>query len=400
MERKALIVHVIAKLELGGAQRVVLETARRLDRECFESVLITGSQGLLVEEAKSLRGVRTHFLPEFVREVHPLKDLLALFRIRDILSAEARRVMRPIIVHTHGSKAGVLGRVAARLAGIPTVMHTIHGFAFHQFQPEVVKTAIVSIERFCAKLTTILIAVSRATREKGLRERIGDRSKYVVVYPGTVLDQFLRVKVNRKEKKEELGLDPDLPVVGTVSCFKPQKAPLDFIRVAAKVLKSFPRVQFVAVGDGVLRGEVEELISRLRLTGRIHLLGWRRDVSQIVPLFDVFLLTSLWEGLPIVFAEVMSQSVPAVATSVDGTSEAVTDGVNGFLAPPHQVEALADKVLLLLRQKDTRLRMGARGRQTIGKFDIGRMVEEIERLYLSRICPDSRCRDSAPGAMS
>jgi len=400
MENRVLIIHVIAKLELGGAQRVVLETIKRLDSERFESVLITGSQGPLVEEAKSLRQVKLHFLRELKRELDPWGDLIAVLKIRNILRREVRSlsslgslrpeasglkacISPPIIVHTHGSKAGLLGRIAARLAGMPVVFHTVHGFAFHDFQPKVVKRAIVIAERLCAKFTTLLIAVSTATREKGLREKIGDRSKYTVLYPGAVLDEFVRVTVDLREKKRELGLHADLPVVGTISCFKPQKAPLDFVKVAARVLSFYPDVQFVAVGDGVLRGEVERLSERLGVRGKVHLLGWRTDVPQIVPLFDVFLLTSLWEGLPIVFAETMSQGIPSVATRVDGTPEAVIDGVTGFLAPAHGVEALAEKVLVLLRDREMRLLMGDRGRERAGKFDIGRMVTELEKLYLS-----------------
>jgi len=392
---KTRVIHIIAKLELGGAQKVVLETIRRLDPQRFESVLITGSEGLLVEEAVRIgqdHNIKIYFLPHLLREIRPLQDLRALLNIKKILRqirnseiGNRKSYLRnPVIVHTHGSKAGVLGRIAAKMANVLIIVHTIHGFAFHEFQNTWMKRFYVLLERFCGKFTTILIAVSNATQRKGLLERIGSPSQYRVIPPGTVLDKFLQEKVDPKEKRRELGIQSEVPVVGTITCFKPQKAPLDFIQVARGVTQSLPNCQFVVVGDGELREEIEGLIQRLGLVENVKLLGWRWDVPEVLSTFDLFLLTSLWEGLPLVHGEVMSEGKPIVATRVEGTPEAIVDGVNGFLVKPRDIDGMVDRVLHLLRDESLRKRMGDEGRKRAGMFDIQKMVERIEEVYLEQ----------------
>jgi glycosyltransferase involved in cell wall biosynthesis len=394
---KIRVIHIIAKLELGGAQRVILETIRRLNPKLFESILITGKEGILVEEAvrigKTLN-IKTYFLPHFRREIRPFHDLRALFTIKNILqefrtppalSGIEGHPASMIIVHTHGSKAGVLGRIAAKLAGIPIVLHTIHGFAFHDFQNSWVRRLYISVERFCGKFTTILVAVSKATQRKGLLAKIGSPFQYRVVPPGAVLEEFLHVKVDPLVKKGDLGIPKESPVVGTITNFKPQKAPLDFIHVARDVKQVVSDCRFVMVGDGELRGEVEGLVKQYGLSDNVILLGWRRDVPEVLSVFDLFLLTSLWEGLPLVHGEVMSEGKPIVATRVDGTPEVIDDGVNGFLVDPKDIKGMVDRVLRLLKDDGLRKKMGEEGKKRAGRFDIQSMVEKIEVLYEEEI---------------
>ncbi|MCH7760995.1 glycosyltransferase family 4 protein [candidate division TA06 bacterium] len=371
---KIRVVHIIAKLELGGAQRVVLETIRRLDRKQFESVLITGKEGILVDEAKRIGqelNIKTYFLPQLLREIRPIQDLRALYAIKQILRASS--IQHPasrIIVHTHGSKAGVLGRFAAKMARVPVIIHTIHGFSFHDFQNLWIKKLYIGLERFCGKFTTVLVAVSRATQKKGLRVRIGGPFQYRVIPPGTRIEEFLHVKVDPNEKKKELGIPVDVKVVGTITCFKPQKAPLDFIQVAKGVIGTLPDCRFLIVGDGELRGEVEKMIQEFGLADHVKLLGWRRDVPEVLSTFDLFLLTSLWEGLPLVYGEVMSEGKPIVATRVDGTPEVIEDGVNGYLVEPRDIKGMVDRVLRLLKDDGLRKKMGEAGRKRAGQFDV------------------------------
>jgi len=378
------IIHIIANLELGGAQQILLNTIRRLDREKFKNLLITGTEGLLVEDAKEIPNLKIYSIPEFIREVNPVKDFLAFFKVYRILKLTSVH-RHPVIVHTHGSKGGVIGRSAARLAGIKIIIHTIHGFAFHNFQNRLLKTFYVLVEKSCAKISTKLIAASFATKEKGLKAGIGKSRLYKVIYESTPIEDFLRIEVAIKKKKRELGLDTEKKVVGTICCFKPQKAPLDFIKVAKRVSDNFDDVQFVIVGDGMLRNKIERLVKDLKIEERVRLLGWRRDVVEIIPIFDIFVLTSLWEGLPLVFAQVMCQKKPIVATAVDGTKEAVIDRVNGFLAEPHDIDGITDKVLLLLRNGKLAKKMGENGKKTVWKFDIDNMVNQIEKLYCEQI---------------
>ena len=377
-------IHIIAKLELGGAQRIVIETARRL--EGYRNVLVSGVEGPLVAEALNLEDVRAYLLPCLKREIHPLCDFLSFLQIARIVSREAAGG-RKVIVHSHGSKAGVLARIAGRAAGASGVIHTIHGFAFHQFQPKAVKLACVLIERLCARFCDRLVAVSRATMRKGLRERIGTPDKYRVVNPAILEEHYQNPPVDVSEKKRELGIALSSPVVGTVCCFKPQKAPLDFVEMARRVKKEVPQSEFVMVGDGVLMAEVERSIEDKDLSSTFHLLGWREDVAEIMETFDVFALTSLWEGLPMVHAEAMSKGKPVVATSVDGTPEVVLDGVNGFLTSPGDVNKLADRVIQLLQNDELREKMGKTGRQMVSpRFTMDRLVRDVASLYGEVLC--------------
>jgi glycosyltransferase involved in cell wall biosynthesis len=382
---KIRVIHIIAKLELGGAQRVILEMIRHLNPKHFESILITGEKGILVEEAARIGqelSIKICFLSHLRREVHPVHDIRALLAIYKILyQLPITNYQSPVIVHTHGSKAGVIGRIAAGMAGIPIVFHTIHGFAFHDFQNPWVKRLYISVERFCGKFTTILVAVSKATQRKGLLNKIGSPSQYRVVPPGTVLEEFLHVKVDPLVKKGDLGIPKESPVVGTITNFKPQKAPLDFIRVARGVTEEIPECRFIMVGDGELRSEIEGLVQKHGLDDRVLLLGWRRDVPEILSVFDIFLLTSLWEGLPLVHGEVMSEGKPIVATRVDGTPEVIDDGENGFLVEPKDIKGMVDRVVRLLKDDGLRKKMGEEGKKRAGRFDIPKMVERIEKLY-------------------
>lgn len=370
------VCEVVTKLELGGAQQVVLFLCRELPRPRFEVTLIAGCGGLLDEEAKRLDGVEVIFLPTLVREISPLRDLRALIGLRRLFRAGGFD-----LVHTHSSKAGVLGRIAARLAGVRAIVHTYYGFGFTDSQPTLVNRLLVAAERVAASCADFLVPVSQANRRRALAERIGRPEQHRVIVNGIPLDEFCDVHVDAESVKRELGIPPEAPTVGTISCLKPQKAPFDFVRVAHRVIIHCPDAHFVLVGDGELRREMEWLIDDLGIRSNIHLLGWRRDVARILSCFDVFLLTSLWEGLPMVCPQAMCLSKPIVATRVDGTPEAVLDGRNGFLADPGDVGALARRVLILLEDRELARKMGEEGRGMVDEFSDALMLRRFEALY-------------------
>jgi glycosyltransferase involved in cell wall biosynthesis len=189
------------------------------------------------------------------------------------------------------------------------------------------------------------------------------------------------LEVDTTAKKRELGLEPGRPVVGMVGPMKPQKAPLDFVRVAARVAEKKPEAQFLYVGDGELREAMETEIARLGLTKSFRLAGWRRDVPAIMRCLDIFVLTSLWEGLPRVYLEALASGVPVVGTRVDGAAEVVRDSVNGYLLAPGDVQGLADRVLSLLANPTAAADMGRRGESLPQEFDIYDMVRRQEQEY-------------------
>lgn len=395
---KITVVHIITRLELGGAQQNTLFTVAHLDRERYAPVLISGTEGLLVDEARHLPGVRTLLIPELVREIRPLKDLTALIKIVRILRMFKRRVRGrggttdgAIIVHTHSSKAGILGRWAAWLAGIRCIIHTVHGFSFHQFQPRLTRAVYVFLERITASITSAFILVSRANMEEGIREKLFTPDKSVLIRSGIDISEYQSVQCDRMAVRATLGIANGDPVVAMVACFKPQKAPLDFIKTAHLVLAEYPEAEFLMVGDGELRSRIEALADELHIADKVHLVGWRTNVPQIMHAIDLLVLTSLWEGLPRVLPQAMAAGIPVVASDVNGSREAIRDGFNGFLMQPHDIQGMAGKILYLLKHPEEARAMGRNGTGMVQEFDIWTMLRQQEQLY-ARVST-SRCGD-------
>jgi len=381
MNQKLKVFHVITKLELGGAQKVTLMTLERLPRERYELALVTGPEGLLVEWANRIPDLKRIWMPSLVREVRPLQDLVTLVRLWWLFRRE-----RPAIVHTHSSKAGILGRWAARLAGVPVIFHTAHGFGFHDFQRPLVKRFYVWLERATARITTKLVVVSYANAQKGTQHGIFKKGDWVLCRDAIAVDEFLKPGP-RKTRLRDWGVPEDRTVVGMVACFKPQKAPVDFVDLAARVLATRKDVHFVMAGDGELRPQVEARIRELGIRSHVTLLGWQRedDMPEVYRNLDVVVLTSLWEGLPCVFSEAMAAGLPIVATNVDGAREAVIDGDSGFLHEPHDMAGMSCSVLKLVADPELRLAMGRRGKSRVMEFDISTSVENLESAYRQRL---------------
>jgi glycosyltransferase involved in cell wall biosynthesis len=216
----------------------------------------------------------------------------------------------------------------------------------------------------------------------GIQNRIGRKEKYTLIRSGVKPSRFQNVGVNIAEKRKELGLNPDTKVVAMIAPFKPQKAPLDFIKVANRVIEKRPKTQFLLIGDGELRPETERLIKALDLEKKVILTGWRRDVPQILKIVDILVLTSRWEGLPRVFLEAMASKLPIIATKVDGTPEVIEEGVNGFLVSVGNISSMAEKIITLLDNPEMAKEMGKKGRERVfPEFDIDLMVEKIDTLY-------------------
>jgi glycosyltransferase involved in cell wall biosynthesis len=372
---KSKVIHVITKLELGGAQKVTLMTLERLPRDRYELGLVTGPDGLLVDWATRIEGLEPVWMPSLIREVRPIQDLKALFSMLRLFRRE-----KPQIVHTHSSKAGILGRWAARLAGVPFIFHTAHGFGFHDFQRPLVKRVYVWLERITSKITTKLVVVSYANAEKGERNGVFQRGDWILCRDAISVTEFMQPGP-RRQKLSEWGIPNNKLVVGMIACLKPQKSPIDFVDVAARVLKENPQAHFVLAGDGELRPQVESRIEEHDIGKHFTLLGWQTDMPEVYRNLDIVVLTSLWEGLPCVFSEAMAGDLPIVATNVDGAREAIVDGENGFLHEPHDVEGMAKSVLKLLQDPRLRQTMGNRGKSRVMEFDISTSVANLESAY-------------------
>lgn len=370
------VVHIITKLELGGAQQVALFTVSHLDTSRYRPILVIGESGYLDAEAKAMPAVECYQVSSMVRPIRPFQDACALYRLTKLLDS-----LRPMIVHTHSSKAGILGRWAARLSRVPIIVHTIHGFGFTPYQRPSVRRLLIALERITSRFTTKFFVVSEANRRLGIKLGLFSAERSCLLRPGIDVSAFRQAHVNVAEKRQELGVGRDQPLIGMVAPFKPQKAPLDFVRVAARVVRYRPDARFLMVGDGDLRTAIEQEIERLSLSSAFVLTGWRRDIPEIMHCLNVFVLTSRWEGLPRVYLEALASGVPVVGTDVDGASEVIRDGVNGYLAAPGDIQGIAERVLYLLEHPGEAKRMGQNGRSLSSEFDIYEMVRQQEREY-------------------
>ncbi|PYV45505.1 MAG: hypothetical protein DMG06_02080 [Acidobacteria bacterium] len=377
---KIKIVRIITRMDLGGAQQAVLHLARRLDQSLFEQILITGEGGELSAELCSIPSIKCYILPSLSRRVGLgglLDDLRTIIRIRSILRQEV-----PEIAHTHTPKAGILGRWAAWMAGIPRIIHTFHGFGFSEFQPSGVRRLYIWVERLTSLITTRFVVVAESNRLKGQEYRIFGRADCDLIRSGIDFSAFGNMFVDKSKKKLELGFAPSDKIVGIVAGFKPPKALHHFVTVARRVSDQRTDIKFLMVGDGELREQLEEHVDRLHLDSIVKMVGWRRDVPEFLEIFDVFLLTSLWEGLPRVVVEAMITGVPVVAPDVDGIAEVVRSGETGYLVSPGDTASMAQRVIELLDNETLRRQMGRAAKGVGQEFSVENMIEDYTRLYI------------------
>lgn len=376
--KKIHILYVITQLELGGAQKQLLSLIRHLDRDRYELYLFTAREGLLMDEALSIGGLTVHRSKHLKRPIDLPEDLLAVIEMVRFIKKN-----KIDIVHTHSSKAGILGRWAGTLAGVKTIMHTVHGWSFNDFQRPFLRGFYAGLERLNAKFTDTIIVVSDHDKQKGLDHKIGEGDKYSLVRYGIDRAQF---GIRDPSLRKELGIGESAVVIGTIACFKPQKATEDFVQLAYLTSQVLPSARFLVVGDGLLREKIEKLIAKFNLNGRVILAGWRKDIPRVLQAMDIFVLTSLWEGLPIAVLEAMASQVPVVATQTGGISEVITEGETGFLVPCHQMPSMLEKINVLLRDASLKNRILQNAGQRLDeKFDTKTMVKAYEDLYQERI---------------
>ncbi len=377
--RKYRVLMAITVLGTGGATNVVLDIAEHFNQHPdFEIDLITGP---IPEGRTDLtyiaqdRGIRTREVPNLVNHINPLTNLKAVADLRRMILKGQYDV-----VHSHSSVAGVVARMAAMSAGVPVILHHVHGWGIHQVMPWWTRALYLALEWLCARFTSRLIMVSRRDIQKGLDYHIDKAEKFSLIYNGIDLSRF-RKEVDEQRVRSELGLDADTKLVGMIGRLDEQKNPLDFIRAAAMVTEAYPQAQFVFIGDGPLRADCESLIDELGMRGRFFLLGFRDDIERILPIITITALSSLWEGLPLVFLESMSVGKPIVANDVDGAREVVINGETGFLVTPRQPAEMAERILYLLRNEAQCSQMGETALRRSEYFSVQRMVEQVESLY-------------------
>jgi glycosyltransferase involved in cell wall biosynthesis len=373
------VLHVITRMVLGGAQENTLATVAGLRARGHEVVLATGPsggpEGMLLDRAREL-GVEPVPIPELVREVSPLRDATALARLYGLI-----RRGRFDVVHTHTSKAGVLGRLASRLARVPVVVHTPHGHVFDGYFGPIATGAFAGIERALARRTDALIAISEACRQDHLRLGVGTPGRFVTIPSGIPKEA---PRTGRDAARRALGAADEEIVVGCVARLAPVKGQHVLLSAFARATRRHPRASLVLVGDGPARRDLQEQAQRLGLDGSVRFLARRDDVPEVLPSFDMYVQPSLNEGMGRALAKAMVAGLPVVATDAPGPAELV--GTAGVVVPAGDANALAGAIEAVAADGSLRRRLGRAARtRSRGFWSEEQMVEAIEAVYLKLV---------------
>jgi glycosyltransferase involved in cell wall biosynthesis len=367
-KRRTRVLHIVTHLDNGGAQANTLLSVAGLDRGRYVVDLAAGP-GVLEGEAIASAD-RLVVLPYFRRSLSSFGDLRAAVAL-------LRLVGDYDVIHTHGSKAGVLGRLAARIRRVPAVIHTVHGFPVHEYMPPLKRHLLLALERVAAGCADRIVCVCDANVDEALSLGIARPEQVRVVVSGVRSEQVRSGSAD--SVRAELGIPADAAVVGTITRLMEQKAPLDFVAAARRVIEADPRVHVVLVGDGPLRDQVAAAAAGIP---RLHLLGFRNDVPDVLAMLDVVAFSSLWEGLGRALTEAVLAGKPVVATAVNGVPDLVVDGETGHLTPAGRPDELADRILEVLARPDRGAELGAAGaNRVVGRYDVDEMVAGLDQLY-------------------
>ncbi len=381
------ILHIITRLDMGGSAQNTLLTCRET-AGAYEVVLAYGlarESGMTRAEEAALaarkrealfRGVKFIPIPSLVRPIRPLRDFQALWSLIWYIWLE-----RPDIVHTHTSKAGILGRLAARIAGVPRIVHTPHGHVFYGHFDRITARLFLALERRFGRFTDRLVALTEGERRDYIDLKVDAPGDIRTIHSGIELDGFCAPGVDPSAKKKALGLDPQAGIIGFTGWLLPIKGPIHLLNAMPKVWERHPHATLVLAGKGALESDLRHRADALGANGRVRFLGWREDIAEIMPIFDVFVLPSLNEGMGRVLVEAMAAGKPVVASRVGGVPEVVRHGETGILVAPRDEDAIAESINQLLADPARAGGMGKKGRQCCREFSLEAMIEKLDALY-------------------
>ncbi|MGB2987707.1 MAG: glycosyltransferase family 4 protein [Phycisphaerae bacterium] len=376
------ICHVITRLIIGGAQENTILTCRGLVERGHRVTLIagpeTGPEGSLWDQASGA-GCELITVKPLRRAVRPISDWAAHRRLKRLFER-----LRPDVVHTHSSKAGILGRSAAARAGVPVIIHTIHGMSFNRTQPAHVRMFYRWLERRAARCTTALVTVADAMIDQAVAAGIAPRDRFATIRSGIETNRFAPRAELRDRHRREWGIAADEIVVGTMARLFENKGYEEIISAMLAAVASEPRLKFVWIGDGAHRARYERRLKAIGLRDRVHMVGLidPDKVASYINGFDIVLHASRWEGLPRVVVQGLLTEVPAISFDNDGAPEVVIPNETGILVPFGDTERLAQAIVTLARDAGLRRTLGRLGRaHCAAMFDWHRMVTDLESLY-------------------
>ena len=363
--RKIKLLHIQLLPLLSGAQNMMLNLLKGLDNNKYEIYVLSKPGGHLIDE---IRNNNFHHIP--LNSLH--RDISFLDIIAFIGMIRIFRKYGFDIIHTHSSKTGFLGRIAGRFARVPKIIHTAHGFPFHQFQPLYIQKFYQVMERFASRFCDKVVFVNNSERELAIAKNIVSSNKALTIYNGIELPDINKLKSTKKA---------DDFVVGSVLRFWKQKNVINTVKVAINVCKNDTKINFVFIGDGEHFDICKQMIKEAELEKRILLPGWQNNILEWLIGFDVFLLFSKWEGLPISILEAMSVGLPIIASDIKGNNELVNNR-NGFLISVNEIDKLIQLLTTLPEKKKELINKGKFSIKIIkAKFSKREFVCKYDNLY-------------------
>lgn len=378
---KVRVLRVIGRLNVGGPSIHVVNLTAGLDPSRFDQLLVVGKEsrdeGSMLDYALS-RGVWPHRISEIVTSFNLApRDAAALRRLWTLM-----RWYRPQIVHTHTAKAGLLGRLAARLAGVPIVVHTFHGHVLHGYYGALRNWALRCMERTLASVSDRLVTVSERVKQDLIGYGVASASKITVIPLGLDLEPFSKARRRRGGFRREMGISAETKLIGIVGRIFPIKNHALFIEAVARIAAVERAARFVVVGDGALRPMIEDQARRLDIAERIVFTGWRSDLPQIYADLDTLVVTSKNEGTPLSAIEAMATGCPVVATCVGGVPDIIADEITGRLVASGDAGGICRAVIDLLNDPRKAARISANAMTAAHqRFAVKRLIADVNRLY-------------------
>lgn len=380
--RPVRVLHIITRMIVGGAQENTLLSVVGLDAMPeYDVTLLSGidkgREGELLSQARET----THLivLPEMGRSINPFSDLVAFWKLYRLIKKD-----RYHIVHTHSSKAGVLGRIAAWFAGTPIIVHTLHSLVFHDYQPWIINRAWWVMKKICAPITDYFISVSEVIVEKAITAGIAKPEKFRTIYSGMELDWFLNAKFDADKVKQEFGIPFDSPVVGKIARLFPLKGHDQLMDAAPEIVKRVPNVRFFLIGDGILLEHLQERARKYGILDNFVFAGLidRERIPEMISAMDVVVHTSLREGLARVLPQSLAMGKPCVSFDIDGAREVVINDHTGYLVEAFDSKGLAAGIARLIEDPELRKKFGENGKRHVDpNFRAEKMVADISEVY-------------------
>lgn len=374
------VLHIITRLIRGGADENTIYTVEGLDPQKFNVDIIVGGQS---EQSQiDLLEISTCITyPSLVREISPIKDARTLIKLCKLIKKEKYH-----IVHTHTAKAGMLGRFAAKLCGVPVIIHTLHGSTFHPNLHTFINFIYRALERWAAQYTDKIISVGDDLTSRYLNAQVGHKQQYILIRSGFELARFHlsknEIQARRRLVRDELNISDSDTVIGSIGRLEPRKGHVYLLDAVFDLLQKRNHLKVILAGEGSSSRKLQKLCKKMGIEDHVIFAGYREDVEDVISASDIIALTSLWEGLPRVMVQSASLGKPLISFETEGARELIKNELNGFVVPLKDVDQLSDKLFFLLKEPARAKKMGEEGRKFVtNDWDKNIMVQQIEAVY-------------------